>query len=92
MVRRQLSRPNFLAVGATASLLPDFHRLAESELNRIKIRDVRTTTIQGPSRTYVLVKLLADDGIYIGVNEQVLSMNSSTPERSGFSTCIQQPA
>jgi L-alanine-DL-glutamate epimerase-like enolase superfamily enzyme len=41
-------------------------------------------TLQGPSRTYLLVKVLADDGIYgiaeaygtpgIGVKEQILSM------------------
>src|ERR1035441_2505158 len=49
-----------------------------------KIRDVRTMTLQGPSRSYLLMKVLADDGIYgiaeaygtpgIGVKEQILSM------------------
>ena len=86
MVRRQFSRRKFLAVGATTSLLTDYQRLAATELNRLKIRDVRTMTIQGLSRTYVLVKVSADDGIHgvaeaygtpgIGVKQQVLSMKS----------------
>ena len=79
-----LSRRKFLSSAATASMLANYHRLAAAEKNRLKIRDVQTLTIKGPSRTYVLVKVVADDGLYgiaeaygtpgIGVKEQVLSM------------------
>jgi L-alanine-DL-glutamate epimerase-like enolase superfamily enzyme len=58
--------------------------MAATERNRLKIRDLRTMTVQGPSRTYSLVKVVADDGIHgvaeaygtpaIGVKEQVLSL------------------
>jgi L-alanine-DL-glutamate epimerase-like enolase superfamily enzyme len=51
---------------------------------RPRIRDIRTMTLKGPSRTYVLVKVIADDGTYgiaeaygtpaIGVKEQILSL------------------
>jgi L-alanine-DL-glutamate epimerase-like enolase superfamily enzyme len=70
-------------VGA-APFLVNYHQLAAAEKKQLKIRDVRTMTVQGPSRTYVLVKVVADDGIYgvaeaygtpgIGVKEQILSM------------------
>lgn len=79
-----LSRRKFLSTAAAASLLADYQRLAAAEKNKLKIRDVQTMTIKGPSRTYVLVKVVADDGLYgvaeaygtpgIGVKEQVLSM------------------
>jgi L-alanine-DL-glutamate epimerase-like enolase superfamily enzyme len=79
-----LSRRGFLRAAAAAPLLTDFHRLAAAEKKQFKIRDLRTMTIQGPSRNYVLVKVTADDGIYgiaeaygtpgIGVKEQILSM------------------
>src|SRR5579862_5744446 len=58
--------------------------LAAAERARTKIRDIRTLTLKGPSRTYVLVKVIADDGSYgiaeaygtpaIGVKEQILSL------------------
>jgi L-alanine-DL-glutamate epimerase-like enolase superfamily enzyme len=80
----KLSRRGFLAAAAAAPFLTDFHRLAAAEKKQLKIRDLRTMTIQGPSRNYVLVKVTADDGIYgvaeaygtpgIGVKEQILSM------------------
>jgi L-alanine-DL-glutamate epimerase-like enolase superfamily enzyme len=80
----RLSRRKFLGAAAAAPFLTHFHRLAAAEKKKLKIRDVRTMTIQGPSRTYVLVKVVADDGIYgvaeaygtpgIGVKEQILSM------------------
>jgi len=67
-----------------ASFLAGYYRLAAAQSRQLKIRDVRTMTVQGPSRTYVLVKVVADDGVYgvaeaygtpaIGVKEQVLSM------------------
>jgi len=50
----------------------------------VQIRDIRTMTLQGPSRTYVLVKVMSDGGLYgigeaygtpgIGVKEQILAM------------------
>ena len=53
-------------------------------VGRRTIRDIRTMTLKGPSRTYVLVKVIADDGMYgiaeaygtpaIGVKEQILSL------------------
>src|SRR5262249_54028432 len=58
--------------------------LLAADRQHLKIRDVRTMTLQGPSRTYLLVKVLADDGLYgtaeaygtpaIGVREQILAM------------------
>jgi len=80
----KLSRRRFLGAAATAPFLTDFHRLAAAEKKQLKIRDLRTMTVQGPSRNYVLVKITADDGIYglaeaygtpgVGVKEQILSM------------------
>lgn len=78
--RKTLSRRNLLqlAAGATA-----FQRLAAAERSRYKIRDVQTMVLKGP-RTYVLVKIVADNGAYgiaeaygtpgIGVKEQVLAL------------------
>ncbi len=84
MTSGRLSRRGFLGAAAAAPFLIDYHRVAAAEKNQLKIRDVRTMTIQGPSRTYVLVKVIADDGIYgiseaygtpgIGVKQQILSM------------------
>jgi L-alanine-DL-glutamate epimerase-like enolase superfamily enzyme len=58
--------------------------LFAAESKQIRIRDLRTMTLQGPSRTYVLVKVVADDGLYgiaeaygtpgQGVKEQLLSL------------------
>ena len=80
MTLSSLSRRSFLG----ATVLTRYHQLAAAERKRFKIRDLRTMTLQGPSRTYVLVKVIADDGLYgiaeaygspgIGVKEQVLSM------------------
>jgi L-alanine-DL-glutamate epimerase-like enolase superfamily enzyme len=79
-----LSRRKFLGAAAAVPFLTHYHQLAAAEKEKLKIRDVRTMTIQGPSRTYVLVKVVADDGVYgvaeaygtpgIGVKEQILSM------------------
>ena len=81
-----LARRDFLRWSGALSLLSGYHRLAAAEKNKLKIRDVRTLTIQGLSRTYVLVKVVADDGIFgiaeaygtpgIGVKEQILSLKS----------------
>ena len=75
-----LTRRRFLALGASSA----FVALAAPEKARRKIRDIRTMTLKGPSRTYVLVKVIADDGTYgiaeaygtpaIGVKEQILSL------------------
>src|ERR1039457_2534395 len=83
MTPRSLSRRSFLGSAAALSL-SGYHRLVAAERKRFKIRDVRTMTLQGPSRTYLLVKVLANDGLYgvaeaygtpgIGVKEQILSM------------------
>jgi len=84
MTSRNLSRRAFLGRGIAASVLAGYYRLAAAQSRQLKIRDVRTMTVQGPSRTYVLVKVVADDGVQgvaeaygtpaIGVKEQVLSM------------------
>ena len=84
MTSRNLSRRAFLGRGTAASFLAGYYRLAAAQSRQLKIRDVRTMAVQGPSRTYVLVKVAADDGVYgvaeaygtpaIGVKEQVLSM------------------
>jgi len=84
MSSHSLSRRSFLSAATAALSLSTFQRLAAAERKRLKIRDLRTMTLQGPSRTYLLVKVLADDGLYgiaeaygtpgIGVKEQILSM------------------
>jgi L-alanine-DL-glutamate epimerase-like enolase superfamily enzyme len=84
MTVSRLSRRTFFKAASAAPFLTHYHQLAAAEKKQLKIRDVRTMTIQGPSRTYVLVKVLADDGLYgiaeaygtpgIGVKDQILSM------------------
>src|SRR6204780_3240903 len=84
MTSSSLPRRSFLGAAAAAPFLMRYRQLAAAERKRLKIRDIRTMTLQGPSRTYVLVKVLADDGNYgmaeaygtpgIGVKEQILSM------------------
>jgi L-alanine-DL-glutamate epimerase-like enolase superfamily enzyme len=79
-----LSRRRFLGAAASASFLTRYRQLAAAERKRLKIRDVQTMTIQGQSRTYVLVKVVSDDGQYgigeaygtpaIGVGEQIRSL------------------
>jgi L-alanine-DL-glutamate epimerase-like enolase superfamily enzyme len=85
---RGFSRRQFLyGLGAAPfvpSFLSSFHELAASERKRVKIRDVQVLVMQGPSRTYTLVKITSDAGPYgiaeaygtpgIGVKEQVLSL------------------
>jgi L-alanine-DL-glutamate epimerase-like enolase superfamily enzyme len=84
MNSHHLSRRAFLGAGAASPLLARFQLLAAAEKKQLKIRDVRTMTVQGASRTYVLVKVVADDGVYgvaeaygtpgIGVKEQILAL------------------
>ena len=72
------SRRRLLKTAAGAALLSGFRALAETA--RTKISDVQTMTLTGP-RTYVLVKVVADNGHYgiaeayglpsIGVKEQI---------------------
>jgi L-alanine-DL-glutamate epimerase-like enolase superfamily enzyme len=78
------TRRRFLAGAAGAASLARFHRLAAAERRHYRIRDIRTMTIQGPSRTYLLVKVMADDGLEgiaeaygtpgVGVKEQILAL------------------
>lgn len=84
MASSRLSRRTFLGAAAAAPFLASYHKLAAAVKNQLKIRDVRTMTLQGPSRTYLLVKVIADDGIFgvaeaygtpgIGVKEQILAL------------------
>jgi L-alanine-DL-glutamate epimerase-like enolase superfamily enzyme len=86
---RGFSRRQFLwSVGAApfvpSGLPSSFHELAAAERKRVKIRDVQVMEMQGPSRTYTLVKIASDAGPYgiaeaygspgVGVKEQVLSL------------------
>jgi L-alanine-DL-glutamate epimerase-like enolase superfamily enzyme len=67
-----------------AAALPHYSELAAAERKQRKIRDLQTMTLQGPARTYVLVKITADDGVYgvaeaygtpsVGVKEQILAL------------------
>ena len=84
MISSTLSRRSFVHGAAAATLLDRIGQLAAAERQRLKIRDVRTMTLQGPSRTYVLVKVTAEDELYgiaeaygtpgVGVKEQILSL------------------
>ena len=84
MTSHPSSRRSFLRTAAGTAFLSRYHQLAAAERKRFRIRDLRTMTLQGPSRTYVLVKVVADDGVYgiaeaygtpgIGVQEQILSL------------------
>ena len=77
-----VSRRQFLRCSAVIPIL--FQELAGAERARLKIRDVQVMMLQGASRTYTLVKITADDGLYgiaegygspgVGVKEQILSL------------------
>jgi L-alanine-DL-glutamate epimerase-like enolase superfamily enzyme len=85
---RGLSRRQFLQGLGAAPFVPaflsSFHELAAAERKRVKIRDVQVMVLQGASRTYTLVKVTSDAGLYgiaeaygtpgVGVKEQVLSL------------------
>ncbi|MGH9675082.1 MAG: mandelate racemase/muconate lactonizing enzyme family protein [Bryobacteraceae bacterium] len=74
MTRRTLLR------AATVGLPACFHERAAAQRRKLEIRDVRTMLLQG-QRTYTLVKIVADDGLYgiaeaygspgVGVREQI---------------------
>src|SRR5579885_400940 len=78
-----LTRRRFVAAIAAAPLVSRYHLLAEPEKRPYKIRDVQSMVISGP-RTYTLVKITADNGVYgigeaygspaIGVKEQILDL------------------
>jgi L-alanine-DL-glutamate epimerase-like enolase superfamily enzyme len=82
---RDISRRRFLAGVGVASTLPwSFRELAAREVKRTTIRDLQVMLLQGPGRTYTLVKVTSDAGVYgiaeaygspgVGVKEQVLSL------------------
>lgn len=76
---RSLSRRDLFRLAGLAG----FQQLQAAERNRYKIRDVQTMVLKGP-RTYVLVKITADNGVFgiaeaygspgIGVKEQILAL------------------
>lgn len=78
---RSLSRRDLFRLAGLAG----FQQLQAAERNRYKIRDVQTMVLKGP-RTYVLVKITADNGVFgiaeaygspgIGVKEQILALKS----------------
>src|SRR5437764_5164212 len=80
----QVSRRQFLGgLGVAPVVLSSFHELA-ADRKRVTIRDVQAMVMQGASRTYTLVKITSDAGLYgiaegygtpgVGVKEQVLSL------------------
>ena len=85
-LRSPISRRSFLGGAAGAPFLAAYHRLAASEKRRVAIRDIQTMTLSGP-RTYTLVKVVAEDGLYgvgeaygspaVGVKEQIHALKSS---------------
>ena len=75
-----------MGAGALSAVLPHYSQLAAAERRQRRIRDLQTMTLQGPSRTYTLVKVTVDDGVYgvaeaygtpgVGIKEQILAMKS----------------
>lgn len=73
------TRRQFISTATLPFLLP-FHKLAAAERKRFTIRDIQTMVLKG-QRTYVLVKILSNEGTYgigeaygtpgIGVKEQI---------------------
>jgi L-alanine-DL-glutamate epimerase-like enolase superfamily enzyme len=81
--RRQFLRG--VAAGPfVAAASPVVDRLAAAQLRRPKIRDLQAMMLQGPDRTYTLVRITTESGHYgvaeaygspgVGVKEQVLSL------------------
>lgn len=74
---------NASAVFGGASALTLFNALAAPERGKVKIKDIKVMILQGP-RTYTLVKVLSDSGLYgigegygspgVGVKEGVLEL------------------
>ncbi len=77
------TRREFLTLAAALPFMARYHQLAAADKKRVKIRDVQVMMMQG-QRTYTLVKVTADDGLYgiaeaygspgVGVKEQILSL------------------
>lgn len=85
-MKTNTSRRQFLtaaSAAASACWLAQYHKLAAAERGQNKIRDVQVMMMQG-GRTYTLVKILADDGLYgiaeaygspgVGVKQQILEL------------------
>jgi L-alanine-DL-glutamate epimerase-like enolase superfamily enzyme len=73
---KPLSRRRFLQ---SLALPPAFHLLAAPEKGKVKIRDIKTMMMQGP-RTYTLVKIESDAGLY-GIAEAYGSPGVSVKEQ-----------
>jgi len=73
---QSLSRRKFLGA-AVAPFLLRYHHLAAADKNRVKIRDIQTMTLQG-DRTYTLVKVVPDSGLY-GIAEAYGTPAQSPP-------------
>jgi hypothetical protein len=62
------SRRQFLKGLAGAPIAPaflsSFQQRAAVERKRAKVRDLQVMVMQGPGRTYTLVKITADSGAY----------------------------
>jgi len=81
--RRQFLR-GVAAGPIVAAASPVVDHLAAAQLKRPKIRDLHAMVLQGPDRTYTLVRITTDSGHYgvaeaygspgVGVKEQVLSL------------------
>ena len=81
--RRQFLR-GVAAGPCAAAAAPIIEHFAVAQLRRPKIRDLHAMMLQGPGRTYTLVKITTDSGPYgvaeaygspgVGVKEQVLSL------------------
>src|SRR5262245_9684194 len=81
--RRQFLR-SVAAAPVVAAASPVVGHLAAAQRKRPKIRDLQVMVLQGPGRTYTLVKITSDSGhsgvaeAYgspgVGVKEQVLSL------------------
>lgn len=78
-----MNRRSFLRCLGIAPFLSRYHLLAAPQKGKTKIRDIQTMIIQGP-RTYTLVKVVSDAGLYgigeaygspgAGVREQILTL------------------
>jgi L-alanine-DL-glutamate epimerase-like enolase superfamily enzyme len=81
--RRQFLR-SVAAGPLVAAAAPVVDHLAAAQLRRPKIRDLHAMMLQGPDRTYTLVRITTESGHYgvaeaygspgVGVKEQVLSL------------------
>src|SRR5215208_3628615 len=78
-----MTRRTLLRHLTAAPFLARYHALAAPVKTKVMIKDIQTLIIQGP-RTYTLVKVVSDAGLYgigeaygnpgVGVKEQVLAL------------------